>query len=107
MGKKLRLDVDALHVESFDTTRPDPVRGTVQGNQAGGFLETVDWCPKDSNGPNTCQSCPATCITCGDWPSCAATCEATCGPQIGAGINPPGGMHGRRTPATANQRPPS
>ena len=51
--KKIRLNVDALTVESFSATTDGKARrGTVRG-----FLETFDiWCSAGCTGP-TCQSC--------------------------------------------------
>ena len=80
MGK-LKLDLDALTVETFDTTSPDESQGTIYGNQTG-----------FSCFPHTCQLCrtiPHThcgwscwvsgCNTCGPWATCGqATCAGTC-----------------------------
>lgn len=50
---KIKLDVDALRVESFDTIVGDPARGTVQARSGelnagdAAFIPTTDW--------NTCQ----------------------------------------------------
>jgi len=71
--KKLRLDIDALKVESFDPTADqDPLRGTVDGRQIEPppisvrisecfrCLETQNSCFISCNG--TCQSCFGTCF---------------------------------------------
>jgi hypothetical protein len=64
--RKFRLDVDALGVDSFDTTAaPAPPKGTVRG------FASDPWSACCSNG----GSCYAFC-TAGD--SCAGTCEAVC-----------------------------
>jgi len=50
---KIRLDVDALRVESFETIVGDDTRGTVRGRSGdpgpgeAAFIPTTDW--------NTCQ----------------------------------------------------
>ncbi|HEX2205451.1 MAG TPA: hypothetical protein VHG91_19225 [Longimicrobium sp.] len=60
--KKLRMDVDGLSVESFDTKEEKPQQGTVQAHEcytpgAGGY--TCDW------RANTCRwdSCDGVCST--------------------------------------------
>lgn len=91
--KKIRIDVDALAVESFATT-PEPRRekGTVRGHAS--MDETCldyscegscDWtfcvpyCTDEG-----CAPTPAgTCQTCGG--SCGATCYAGCGGGSGGG----------------------
>ncbi|HEX8391928.1 MAG TPA: pinensin family lanthipeptide [Longimicrobium sp.] len=65
--KKLSLNLDALTVESFETSRDGDARGTVVGNRAVSdttcFQEICD-CPSGSGW--TCE------------PSQNGTCEATC-----------------------------
>jgi hypothetical protein len=67
---KLRLTVDDLRVESFDTTRAPEEKGTVFGVQATYWGEASCYDPT-CVGFNTCtcgESCPATCLpelTCG------------------------------------------
>jgi hypothetical protein len=63
--RKLKLDLDQLTVESFDTNAPDgPRRGTVRA-----FMPPTPFitCP---------LTCADTCDTC-DY-SCGGTCDATC-----------------------------
>jgi modification target Cys-rich repeat protein len=85
--KKLRLDVDALQVESFDPTATEaPPRGTVEGNliaedpyslaQSG--CEIYSGCCPTLAGTcyNTCKaSCNGTCM---GQATCFYTCRATC-----------------------------
>ncbi|HEX8691074.1 MAG TPA: hypothetical protein VF746_01430 [Longimicrobium sp.] len=59
--KKLRLDLDALVVESFDTARGAERGGTVRANEQ-------EYCPY-------CCCCPCCCTCCN---TCCATCPATC-----------------------------
>lgn len=67
--KKLRLDLDELAVESFDTRGAEKEKGTVVGEQqcsCGGTCYPQATCP---------QTCAYTC----DDPTCAYTCDdATC-----------------------------
>ena len=66
--RKLRLDLEHLSVESFDTTRAKPGSGTVYGEQCTCY--TACTCPG-------CPTCDASCNgTCGD--TCAASCGGTC-----------------------------
>jgi hypothetical protein len=78
MRTKLRLDLDQLTVESFDTIRRQEKRGTVFGEQCTCYTQcTCPGCPTcDATCPNTCAyTCDdATCAyTCDD-----ASCEGTC-----------------------------
>lgn len=60
--KKLKLNVEALAVESFDTTRAGRQTGTVVGEQCTCY--TVCTCP----GQNTCDNtCAATCVCVSDF----------------------------------------
>jgi hypothetical protein len=73
---KLRLHLDELAVESFDTTAANREKGTVFGEQCTCYTNCT--CPG-------CPTCDATCpYTCDDF-SCAGentcyghTCEGTC-----------------------------
>ena len=66
--KKLRLDLDDLAVESFDTTQAQREKGTVFGEQC--TCQTACTCPG-------CPTCYDSCNgTCGD--TCAASCNGTC-----------------------------
>jgi hypothetical protein len=73
---KLKLNLDELSVESFDTTRSEKNRGTVFGEQC------TCW---TACGQNTCPGCPTCDNTCAgtcaftcDDASCAGTCDASC-----------------------------
>jgi hypothetical protein len=74
MPSKLKLDLDQLAVDSFDTADARPRRGTVFGEQC--TCPTACTCP----GCPTCDAtCPATCVnTCDDY-TCANSCNGTCG----------------------------
>lgn len=67
---KLRLRLDTLMVESFDTTAMEAPRGTVFGEQCS--------CP--TNCPTCEHTCAYTCddATCPACPTCAASCNGTC-----------------------------
>ena len=72
---KLKLVLDDLSVESFDTTTVKKERGTVMGEQC--TCPTVCTCPG-------CPSCDPTCAytcddqTCPNCPTCADSCNGTC-----------------------------
>jgi hypothetical protein len=71
---KLKLDMEELSVESFDTT-PDARRevGTVFGQQCTCYTQCT--CPG-------CPTCDASCNgTCGG--TCAGTCDASCNGTCG------------------------
>jgi len=59
--RKLRMDLDALSVETFETASAEAVRGTVQGH----------W-----SQVGTCDAVVATCQVNG---TCAFTCGVRCG----------------------------
>lgn len=67
MKTKIKLDLDDLSVDSFDTTRPAAERGTVFGEQCS--------CGGTCPGQATCdQTCPQTC----DDFTCVESCDGTC-----------------------------
>jgi hypothetical protein len=75
MRSKLKLDLDQLSVDSFDTTETEKQKGTVFGEQCTCWTQC---------GQNTCPGCPtcdASCNTCGA--SCYGTCGASCGATCG------------------------
>jgi hypothetical protein len=78
--KKLRLNVDALTVQSFATADQASSRGTVHGEECTCPTNcTCPGCPScGETCPNTCaETCDdATCNTC-DY-SCWDTCQKTC-----------------------------
>ncbi len=72
---KLKLVLDELAVETFDTSACHRERGTVMGEQC--TCQTVCTCPG-------CPTCDATCAytcddqTCPACPTCAESCNGTC-----------------------------
>ncbi len=68
--RKLRLGIDTLHVQSFDTAPIVRQRGTVRGQQAGDFAER-----QPIGDPRTHPDCPSP--LCVDTP--LASCDGTCG----------------------------
>ncbi len=74
MYRKLKLNLDELAIDSFDTTKSEARNGTVFGEQCTCYTQcTCPGCP-------TCYaSCNGTCGgTCGEN-TCAASCNGTCG----------------------------
>lgn len=70
---KLKLTLESLAVESFDTTAVAKEKGTVFGEQC--TCPTVCTCP---GCPSCDATCPNTCpYTCDDY-SCLNSCEGTC-----------------------------
>jgi hypothetical protein len=94
---KLKLHLEDLAVESFDTCTPARDKGTVFAEQCscGGTCAgqaTCDYTCDDATCPYTCDdntcaascngSCDASCYgTCGEY-TCALTCEDTCRPRL-------------------------
>jgi hypothetical protein len=64
---KLKLNLDQLTVDSFNTTGVENARGTVVGEQC------TCW---TACGQNTCPGCPTCDATCNG--SCGATCAGSC-----------------------------
>jgi hypothetical protein len=91
---KLKLDLDQLTVESFDTVKVAAEKGTVFGEQCTCHTNcTCPGCPTCDHtacGQNTCQdSCAESCYgTCGGENTCWQTCggQYTCESQTGAQI---------------------
>lgn len=72
--KKIRLEMDALRVESFDTGAGRSARGTVHARQ------TRDaYCPELPPPDDSINVCPPPTGA----PSCAGTCGSTCGSTCG------------------------
>jgi hypothetical protein len=73
MRAKLKLNLDELTVDSFDTTRSEKPKGTVFGEQCTCYTNcTCPGCP-------TCDaSCNGTCDA-----SCNGTCDASCNGTCG------------------------
>lgn len=105
--KKLKLQIDALEVDSFAPVGANSLRGTVRGNW---FTQYARYCATDYP-PGECyptnigcetweaacqptyertcnaQSCQATCgITCGE--TCGNSCNGTCGGESCQSICP-------------------
>ena len=91
--RKLKLDLDAIQVESFTTHAGQAPRGTVDGQQRQTYGCPTWTCPpptQDTCDQATCDySCNggcgtgATCYSCvqscaGTCDSCVVTCDATC-----------------------------
>ncbi|HEX5869898.1 MAG TPA: hypothetical protein VFY65_05775 [Longimicrobium sp.] len=89
--RKLRLQLDDLRIDTFDTTAPQRARGTVFGEQCTCWTQcgqnTCPGCPTcdaSCNGTcagscnGTCASCDASCNGTCDW-----TCDYTCGDSCG------------------------
>jgi hypothetical protein len=66
---KMKLNLDELQVESFETVSGEQERGTVHGYVTG----TLGCNCTDGD---TCATCRASCGTCFD--TCPDTCENTC-----------------------------
>jgi len=87
--KKLKLQLDELQVESFQTARGHATRGTVQGNAPPTSMCTdyID-CTWDFGCETQVASCNGSCgntcdATCGScngtcYGSCYGSCDATC-----------------------------
>ncbi|HEX2206863.1 MAG TPA: hypothetical protein VHG93_04220 [Longimicrobium sp.] len=79
---KLKLHLEALTVESFDTSATEKAKGTVFGEQCTCYTQcTCPGCPTCANYntcDNTCNNtCPGTCAyTCDDY-TCAYGCGGT------------------------------
>ncbi|HEX2081653.1 MAG TPA: hypothetical protein VHG08_28375 [Longimicrobium sp.] len=70
MRNKLKLDLDQLAVDSFDTEARATPKGTVFGEQCTCYTNCT--CPG-------CPTCDASCNgTCGEN-TCQASCNGTCG----------------------------
>ncbi len=82
--KKMRLDLEQIQVESFDTSPESKGSGTVQG-----FINTDDNLCITTLAPTCMESCPCTTVI---PDCCGATCEGDetcqdhhCGIQTGGG----------------------
>ncbi|HEX8690809.1 MAG TPA: hypothetical protein VF746_00060 [Longimicrobium sp.] len=77
--RKLRLDLEQLHVETFDTGPEDPDgRGTVEAYKVRAVTYGTCWqsCSPEDTCPDNCsQSCPG--VTCAE--TCPYSCDTTCG----------------------------
>jgi hypothetical protein len=67
--RKLRLELEALQVESFRTSREGPWRGTVNGRselegaEGEDFVALTDVVPKTLPPARSCDTCHVTCET--------------------------------------------
>jgi hypothetical protein len=90
--KKLRLNLDSLHVESFQTATPVWGRGTVrmhESQEPQSIVATCD-CPGGTGGASAWATCDWSCgggcsnNTCGgntcEYQTCADSCNV-CSPQ--------------------------
>jgi hypothetical protein len=72
---KLKLNLEDLTVDTFNTTAPEKPKGTVFGEQCTCYTNcTCPGCP-------TCDyTCKYTCddATCPQCPTCGASCNGTC-----------------------------
>ena len=85
MRTKLKLNLEDLSVDSFDTTRSERPKGTVFGEQCTCYTNcTCPGCPTcDASCNGTCDaSCNGTCDA-----SCNGTCDASCYGTCGISCN--------------------
>jgi hypothetical protein len=76
---KLKLHLDDLSVESFDTERLEKAKGTVVGEQCTcPGVATCDFTCDDPTCPYSCDD--NTCV--GSCQTCSPTCWDTCRPRI-------------------------
>lgn len=66
MRSKLKLHLEDLTIDTFNTTSPSRSRGTVFGEQCTCWTQC---------GQNTCPGCP----TCEGYNTCGESCNGTCG----------------------------
>jgi hypothetical protein len=84
--KKMSLDMEQLAVESFETSNPDPRRGTVAGYESETDLVSCTSCDRTycgqscefCSGYNTCNGCTGS--ACPSW---EITCEPTSPDPVG------------------------
>jgi hypothetical protein len=104
---KLKLRLEDLRIDSFDTTAPQKSKGTVFGEQCTCYTQcTCPGCPTcDASCNGTCDascngtcaaSCNGTCASCDG--TCAYTCYNTCGLSCG-GYTCPTAEYPRDCPA--------
>lgn len=87
---KLKLELEALRVESFETTRDEGGRGTVQIHLR---LSDYGTCPPVEPQPYVTENpadCPATAY---DY-TCAASCNGTCNSCYGTCVSCNGTCYG-------------
>ena len=77
MRSKLKLDLETLAVDSFDTANDTAKNGTVFGEQCTCWTNcTCPGCPSCDHTACGQASCDGTCDTCN---TCQNTCQASCG----------------------------
>ncbi len=77
MRTKLKLNLDQLSADSFDTTKPEAKTGTVFGEQCTCYTNC------------TCPGCPTCDASCNG--TCDASCNGTCGASCNGTCNCPSG----------------
>ena len=75
MRTKLKLNLDELAVDSFDTVGAEKTKGTVFGEQCTCYTNCT--CPG-------CPTCYASCNGTCDASACNGTCDASCNGTCGA-----------------------
>jgi hypothetical protein len=70
--KKLKLQLEDLQIDSFQTTPAEKPKGTVFGEQCTCYTNC------------TCPGCPACYASCNG--TCDASCNGTCGASCACGI---------------------
>jgi hypothetical protein len=96
MKHKLALDLDALTVESFDTSGPRMVAGTVRGNDISDTTcqQIICDCPTGSGSTcvDTCgDTCDDTCACSGQWGCETYTNLSCCNAPLSYCVCTPGG----------------
>jgi hypothetical protein len=87
--KKLKLHLEDLRIDSFQTTPAEKPKGTVFGEQCTCHTQcTCPGCPTCNASCNgTCgASCEATCGGTCEW-TCEASCNGTCDCGTGGGFS--------------------
>jgi hypothetical protein len=82
---KLKLQLEDLLVDTFDTTPVQRANGTVFGEQCTCYTQcTCPGCPTcDASCNGTCDaSCNGTCVSCDA--TCGGSCDYSCGCTYGA-----------------------
>lgn len=84
--RKLKLSLDSLQVESFDTDASQSMRGTVAGRAVTDYpdecVTPAGTCFKNCSVDATCNSCDYSCAgSC--WGTCGASCNGSCGASCG------------------------
>lgn len=68
---KMKLNLDALAVETFELDEGGAARGTVRGNDSDvALIPTTDW--------KTCRTCPIGCVGSQQPDTCGDICSNPC-----------------------------